>query len=373
MTEPHAQPDAPRSEELRGFLLHEDLIVRESVAFYFFESWSLDDDLIPLVLEGCRRYGEEASFATLGFASRYPWSTGALLDAVQELERSHPPYLEDWVARAPLPLLHSHEELLRGVLTFPARASIEQRQGFAAMSTDNLWRKLVQVARRIDTTGADHEHRYELQGIEDAFAKRVSNEAILEKMRHLDRLAGHRLKLCVIELAGMMKLREATTLLVDRLRDQDDTLADGAADALSRTGGALPIRLIQERYPTESWDFRLYAISVLQAIKSPTSETTLRTLVELEDDPALRGRIFDALRFHFTEEAATLLRREIRDSTSWMLDDELKKALYVNATLLDRDDPEAEAWVHEDDSLVYESVLFHIPVMDLGSSAPDEY
>ena len=88
---PANQVNLVPNEELKRFLLHDDIMVRESVAFYLFESWSPDDDLIPLVLEGCRRYGEESSFATLGFARRFRFSTGALLDAVQELERSHPP------------------------------------------------------------------------------------------------------------------------------------------------------------------------------------------------------------------------------------------------------------------------------------------
>jgi hypothetical protein len=368
MTRPHAQHTAVRDDELRRFLLHDDIIVRESVAFYLFESWSTDDDLIPLVLEGCRRFGEESSLTTLGFASRYPWSTGALLDAVQELERSHPPYLEDWVACAPLPLLHSHVELLRSVLSLPARARIERRQKLSTMTANALWRKLVEVAHRIDASGSDHERRYELRDIEEAFASRVSREAILERLRQLDRMPGHRLELCLIELAGINALHEFVPNLVERLGDPDDTVADATADALARMGGSLATRLIRKQYRTRPWDFRLYAIGVLQAIKTRASETTLRSLLEHEDDPALRGRVFDALRFHFTDEAAALMRQEILEPTSWMLDDELKKAVYVNSRLLGRDDPEAEAWVHDENFLVDESILFHIPVMDLGDA-----
>ena len=71
MLNPFSQVDLVPNEELKQFLLHENIMVRESVAFYLFESWSPDDALIPLVLEGCRRYGEESSFATLGFASLF--------------------------------------------------------------------------------------------------------------------------------------------------------------------------------------------------------------------------------------------------------------------------------------------------------------
>ena len=60
------------------------------------------------------------------------------------------------------------------------------------------------------------------------------------------------------------------------------------------------------------------------------------------------------------------MREEIRERSSWMLDDELKKALYVNAVILGRDDPEAEAWVFDDDDVAEDGILFHIPVMDFG-------
>lgn len=369
MTMPKAHPDALPSEALEGFLLHEDLIVRESVAFYFYESWSQNVNLIPLVLEACRRYGEESSLTMLGFAGRYPWSAAGLLDALNELDRSHPPYLEDSVARAPLPLLENHEDVVRRTLSFPARTRIERRLELSKMSTSSLWRTLVQTAHRIDATGSGDDERYALQDIEGELVSRMSPEAVLEQLRQLDRLPGYRVKLCLIELAGATKLQVAARLLVGRLGDADDTLADFAADALSRMGRSLPVRLIRKQYRSRPWDFRLYAIGVLQAIKTRSAEVTLRELLETEEDPALRGRLFDALRFHFTNEAAELLRREILEPTSWMLDDELKKALYVNARILGREDPEAEAWVTEDEPLVDEGVLFDIPVMDLGESS----
>lgn len=368
MMTPKAHSNALPSEALEGFLLHEDLIVRESVAFYFYESWSQNVNLLPLALEACRRYGEEGSLTMLGFAGRYPWSATALQDALNELDRSHPPYLEDWVARAPLPLLENQEELLRRTLSFPARTRVERRHELSKLSTSSLWRTLVQTAHRIDATGSGDDERYVLRDIEDELASRVSPDAILEQLRQLDRLPGYRVKLSIIELAGAIKLQVAARLLVGRLGDPDDSLAHFAADALSRMGGSLPVRLIGKQYRSRPWDFRLYAIGVLQAIKSPSAEVTLRELLEAEEDPALRGRIFDALRFHFTHEAAELLRREILEPTSWMLDDELKKALYVNARILGREDPEAEAWVTEDEPLVDEGVLFEIPVMDLGEA-----
>ena len=371
MLNPFSHVNLVPNEELRQFLLHDDIMVRESVAFYLFESWSPDDALIPLVLEGCRRYGEESSFNLLGFARRFRFSTGALLDAVQELERSQPPHVEEWLGRAPLGLIQSHEDLLRTVLSLNTMARIERRRAFAGMSTTELWRRLTATAHRFDAQGSDREEQHELEDVKEALATRETQPAVLEKVRELDQLPGHCLKTCLIELAGAMRLHELTRVLVERLGDpDDDELAEAAAASLARLGAPSVVRQIREQYPDRPWDFRLFALGALQAIKTESAETTLRALLEIEDDPALRGRIFDALRFHFTQEAAARMREEIRERSSWMLDDELKKAFHVNAVILGRDDPEAEAWVFDDDDVAEDGILFHIPVMDFDEGPP---
>ena len=124
MLKPHQQNPIP-NEALKGFLLHEEPLVRDLVTYYFHESWSLDEGLIPLVLEAYRRFGEEAAYFSLGHARRFPLNTSSLLESALELERSQPPCVEDWLARAPLPLVESHEDLLRSVLSFSVRARVE--------------------------------------------------------------------------------------------------------------------------------------------------------------------------------------------------------------------------------------------------------
>lgn len=354
------------SDELKRFLLHDDILVRESVGFYLYESWSPDEDLIPLVLEGCRRFGEEASFATLGFASRFRWSTGALLDAVQELERSQPPHVEALLGTAPLAVVQSHEDLLRAVVSMPTWARIERRRAFTELSTMALWIRLTEAAHRSDLHGASREEQHVLEDLMEALARRETRQATLEKVDELDALPGYRLKHCLIELAGAMRLHEHTNSLIERFEHDDDELAAAAAAAVARMAAPWAVHRIRELYHHRSWSFRLYALCALQPIKTAEVETTLRAFLEVEDDPAIRGRIFDALRFHFTEDVAILMREELRASSSWMLDEELKKALWVNAQVLGRGDPEAYAWVFEDDSVGEDGILFDIPVMDLG-------
>ena len=175
----------------------------------------------------------------------------------------------------------------------------------------------------------------------------------------------------LIGLAGSMKLYEVTRPLVDLLGHDEDELAEAASEALGRLGSPACLRLLHTRYREGSFGFRLYAIGALQAMKFPSSETQLRGLVDVEENPALRGRIFDALRFHFTEAAGAMMRSELREPTSWMLPEELEKALYVHARILGRQDDEADRLRQEMDSDWDSGIFFRIPVMDqLGSHEP---
>ena len=364
MLRPERRLSPVPNEALKRFLLHEDPMVRELVAFYFHESWSLDEGLVPLVLEGCRRYGEEASFVPLSLAERFPLTASSLLESVMELERSQPPFVEDWLARAPLSLVKSHEDLLRSALSFSALARLERRRGLKQMSTTELWQKLALYASYFEKSGFEREHWKHLEDLLDALATRETRQAVVERFHDIERIQSVVQCRALIGLAGSMKLYEVTRTLVDLLGHKEDALAEAASEALSRLGSPACVRLLHARYRKSSWSFRLYAIGALQAMKFPSSETLLRALVGVEEEPALRGRIFDALRFHFTDRAGALMRSELREPTSWMLPGELEKALYVHARILGRQDDEAGRFRQDMEREGDTSIFLRIPVME---------
>lgn len=47
-------------EQVKPFILHEDMFVREHAVRYFASSYDRDPELMPLLLESCARYGAEA-------------------------------------------------------------------------------------------------------------------------------------------------------------------------------------------------------------------------------------------------------------------------------------------------------------------------
>ena len=359
------QQENPVSDEaLKRFLLHEEPLVRDLVTFYFHESWSRDEGLIPLVLEGHHRFGEEASFFSLGHATRFPLNTCSMLESVVELDRSQPPFVEEWLARAPLPLIESHEDLLRNVLSFSAQARVGRRRGLRRMSTTELWRKLSLLARQFEKPGFERDHWQQFEDLLEALTMQETRQAVVEKFQEIDRTKSFLLKHALLGLAGSMKLYEVTRSLVDLLGDNQDELAEAASEALGRLGSPACLRLLEARYRESSFGFRLYAIGALQAMKFPSSQALLRGLVDVEDEPALRGRIFDALRFQFTEAAGAMMQSELRERTSWILPDELEKAIFVHARIMGRRDDKADHSQLELECDWDSGILFRIPVME---------
>lgn len=323
----------PLPARLEPFLLHESSMVRDSVGFHFFESWPPQEELAPLVLKAESRYGEEATLNLLSFGCRFPLSTRSLLEALRALTRSRPPFVEHWVAMAPLPLVKGSSDLLRSVLSPRAMARLERRRSFHQETTTELWRRLEGLCRKLDVQPVERGENDEIDDLVEALAVLEHRENVADKILAIQEVASSHLRWALVEMAGVMGLSELDERLVSLLGATDEAVARGAAGALARIGSTSVVSTIGDRYPGASRRFRRFALSVLKAVKLDSSEGLLRELAERERDPALRGRIFDGLRFHFTEGSESLLKRELERPSSHMIPEEIRKALHVFAAL----------------------------------------
>ncbi len=315
------------------FLLHESPLVRDSVGFRFFESWSAEEELAPLVLEACHRYGEEATLNLLSFGCRFPLSARSLLEALRALTGSRPPFVEQWLSRAPLSLVKGRAELLRSVLSRRAITRLERRASFHRETTTELWRRLDGLCRKLDSAPAPAPGaRDEVDDLLEALAAAEHRDDVAARVLDLEESASH-LQWALVELSGVMRLSEIVSVLVDLLGNGDDLIAQAAVEALARIGASSVVSFISTRYADGSRRFRRFALSALKAIPIGAAEALLSDLAESESHPALRGRIFDALRFQFTTRSEALLRRELERSSSWIPRGEIAKALFVAAEL----------------------------------------
>jgi hypothetical protein len=322
----------PPFARLEPFLLHESSMVRDSVGFHFFETWSNEEELAPLVLDACRRYGQVASLNLLSFGCRFPLSSRSLIEALRMLTESRPPFVEQWISLAPLSLARGRAELLRSVLSRRAIARLERRTQFHRETTTELWRRLDGLCHKLDSLAFEPGERDEIDDLLEALAALERRERVASKVLALGESASH-LRWALVELSGVMSLSELGGALVDLLGAEEEAIARAAVDAIARIGSTSVVSSIGTRYSSGSRGFRRFALSVLKAIKHDTSEALLCELAESERDPALRGRIFDGLRFHFTERSEMLLRDELTKTSSWIPPEEIQKALHVFSRL----------------------------------------
>jgi hypothetical protein len=355
---------------LQPFLLHEDSMVRDSVGFRFFESWSKDTGLVPLVLEACRTYGEEDTLNLLSFACRFRLDTRGLVESFRALALSHPPFVEQWVASAPLDLVSSRAELTRSLLSTRARARLSRRGTFHHMKPPELWRRLEAVSGRMDERVSEPGDWDEVEDLTEALSVVERRERVLELVSTSRALPSAHFRWAIVDLAGAMELEGAVESLVSLLGEKDDGLGRAAVEALVRisakgSSSNQCVRRIGDRYPGGSRRFRRFALAALKAIQSEESRALLFTLADSEEDPALRGRIYDGLRFHFSDEAEALLRRELESPTSWMIPEEIQKALSVSSYIRGETDPAVERWRRELEARGDGEIYFHIPFLGL--------
>jgi hypothetical protein len=359
---------------LRPFLLHEDSMVRDSVAFAFFESWSKDPDLVPLVLEACGRYGEEDTLNLLGFGYRFRLDARGLVESLRALTAGHPPFVEQWVASAPLDLLSSRAELARSVLSPRAMARLSRRERFRGMKAPDLWRR-IEALSAMDDRGYQRGDWDEIEDLIEGLSALAKRDWLLERLAAVPDLPPGHLRWAIVDLIGASSLETAVDGLVDLLEYEDDGLGRASVQALARTvsGSRVSdcVRVIRNRYRDGSRRFRRFALALLKAIQSEESRTLLRALVDLETDPALRGRIFDAVRFHFDDESETLLREELARPTSWMISEEIEKALFVSARIRGEADPDGDRWRRELAARGDTEIYFHIPFLGLSGEGAE--
>jgi hypothetical protein len=325
-------------------------MVRDTVGFHFYESWSDDEELAPLVLEACRRYGEEPCLNLLSFGCRFPLSSRSLLEALRMLSESRPPFVEQWVSTAPISLVRGRTELLRSVLSRRAVSRLDRRAFFHRATTTELWRRLEGLCQKLDSRAFGPGERDEIDDLLEALSARERPDGVAAKVLALEESA-RSLRWALVELSGVMKLSEPGEKLVELLGATEEAIARAAIQALARMRSLSVVSLIGARYPGSPPRFRRHALSVLKASKIEPSGALLAELAESESDPALRGRIFDGLRFHFTARSEALLQRELERPSSWMLASEIRKALFVFAEL------RGEAGAPAEDGEIY----FHIP------------
>ncbi len=128
--------------------------MRSAVARYFGEGWFRDEELVPLILDACDRFGHLDNVSSLACCRRLPLTPTTFERVLQLLaEATHDNtamHLSSVVAHAPVDLLCKHESAVLGNehLLENHRLGIQHRLDLMSWSGGRLWQELQDLSQR---------------------------------------------------------------------------------------------------------------------------------------------------------------------------------------------------------------------------------
>ena len=341
-------------ETLKPYLLDDDPGVRGAVARYFDESWSQDEELVPLILDACDRFGYLDNVSSLACCRHLPL-TPAVFERVLRLlaEPIHDNtamHLSGVVAHAPVDLLRKHEaEVLGNEYLFENHLlGIQHRLELMSWSGERLWQELQDLSQRYESAqeSSVSDSIYEDAVIDALACHDVPDTETICRLLADPETTGSWLETFLVDLAGFRRLTETIPALLHMLRDADGSMLDNCPDAIAKIGHPEIVRRIRGSYPAESWSFKNISALLLGEIKHSESEEAVFALLDEEDDIEIRTELCHSLCRLFSERGVEVVRRQIHDGyQGWIVS--LEEALLPVTQVLGIELPEAERWRKE--------------------------
>jgi hypothetical protein len=343
--------------EIKPFLLHDDALVRQNVAAYFRGAYSRDEDLIPLIVGSCQRYGEKENVAGLEAARHLVLSTRSvplILELLGQVEDERTVWvLNDILAAMQAPLFRINQpQLRRAAKVFPSTINaLCQRLALGERHPDKLWRIFEHFIESFrGEESPDRINRTYAGNLVEALVPHVGSGAASTKtlLERLERSSGRDDwgALYVIDLLGKRRIRKAIPAIIECFAFDSAPIGEHASDALIRIGDVEAIRLLCARMPLENEGFRYRATATLRGFKHPEAEQAVIDLLETEDNALLRTRYCEALCAHYSIKGDNLVRRQIEASAS--VDGiVLKAGMLATSIIRGRDLSQAATWREE--------------------------
>jgi len=357
--------------QIKAAILHPDAEVREVATSYFTVARSADPSIMKLVIESVEKYGREHAFYLLRTADELAQTPATLRWLMDELSRS---YDVDEVGQdnyrcavafilckvAPRLLVPLEAEIL-GLPAFPRqlrddlslqveRASWDWPTGWQALQA---WGKTVEETRKV--TLWDSGQAVAIIRALGQFRDQGAETVLRLLYRHYRGYAKGVMQCLepqLVALAGEMQLHAAIPILIERLYEDDDVVADEVGSALAKIGTQQALDAVAEGWPEGHVMYRLRVSEVLECIHCDLSVEMARKFLADEQDLTVACALGNVLLHHFAEDGIELVRdlvlahgaEEEEDVRSI---DELRWRLVAAATIMAQPFPEYEAWRQE--------------------------
>lgn len=337
--------------DVKPFLVHEDLPVRDAALDYFRGTWSEDPDLVPLMLQAYRRYGPKECRHAISCCGQFALTRQsvdevlACLDGAEDVAAVF--HLNRLIANAPVDMLWANEAAILGTahLWQETVDTIRQRLELSQWSPDRLWAELYDYARRSEDKkyANDIDHQYADNLITALAPFDVPDTDTLSELLAAEKSEFMWLEIFLIALAGKRRVAATIPLLVDRYRIDTDFMLQCVTESLARIGDPQAVRLVRAAFPNESWGFRNFSSAILGDIKHQESEDALLALLESEPNASIRTMLCLGLCKLFSKSGVEKVLGEIArgyDRSIDILEETLLPVAQVLGVVL----PEADRW-----------------------------
>lgn len=334
------------------FLSHADAEVRSLARRYLISA----NDPAPTTAEDFwaaadRAAPEEAGafLDRLGFVPQTENSVKRLLDELPKADPATADSLRRTLERVEFDVLKSQWESIKTneSVAQTIREHLQTRLDLADEPAETAWDRMMNFTAGLGNRDLNETEELEIDRVIESVARHpdLFRDRVLSALR--DSQVKGWVELCVVDLAGEMKLDDAAEALLDKLKvDEADFLWQVTADSLVRIGSEKVIQQIVERFDRDGEGFRISASEVLGRIKRPEAQAAIIRLLADQKDSGIASGLIAALAELLPDDPETfaLLRDRVRDNAYDRRILHLDESVLSLSTMTGLDLPEAAEW-----------------------------
>jgi len=332
-----------RPDQVKPFLAHSEGIIREFAVNYFAKSFSLDPELLPLVLAATRIRDVEAEvdpddqdaakFMLKG--ARYfvqtPETFAEILDRYEQADQNKSSYGQLLLQAGPRLL----EENFSRLEPYPElKKGAEQSVELLHLPTTALWQRLMEYSEaHADDYVGEFDFNYGEKMVRELAGR---SDLQLEEMRKIlpvepDRDGVYK-EVYLIMLAGELRDEAWIPVLIAKLDSGGDLVCKTASDALAKIGTEAVANAVYERYCLKKGYFSIFAAPLMGQIKTAAAEDAILKLLFTEEDKDDAAVLVDSLGQLLSARGIPLIQQYIEEGYS-SCSISLEKTLYCDCVL----------------------------------------
>lgn len=331
-----------KHNQIKPFLSHPEGVIREFTANYFAKSFSLDPELLPLILDYTRMKDsdeihpddEDANKLMLDSA-RYFIQTEETFTEILERFEIADQYKSSYVQL----LLNAGPHLLKRYLPqlvfYPELKKVaEQTVELIHRPTPNLWKRLMEYSEaHAEEYVGEFDFNYGVIMVRELAGR---PDLPLEEMRQILTTEpednGVYKEIYLTILAGELRDEAWIPVLIDKLSTGGDIICKNAADALAKIGTPAVAEALYERYCKKDGYFGLFAAPLLGQIKTKNAEDAILKLIQVEKDDDDAAVLADSLGQLLSTKGIPQIQKYIKEGYSSCILS-LEKTLYCNSVI----------------------------------------